>query len=295
MRITGRPFKGGTVLIRVVVQNLARGGLRNAGGHPQDRWPQLAARIGAAGPDLVLLNEVRRWEDDDHRQLAHAMSDLDLDLVPLPPSKTGHRSAMLYRRQSTGRWIGYGHDLGQETTHGFVTATFAIAGLDHPLTVVACHLDPYSGDKAMYEAALVAARGYRHGPYAILGGDFNHPPEAGPEPEYQRMKPFNLSSRTLLTDPAVSGPPQPDRRSAWILAKSGYLDAAWHLYQQTGDQRLLRRTGNDDRIDRLHVTRPLGPCIVDYQVLDEPADASDHHGIAVTLDTSRIHTSAAPR
>jgi endonuclease/exonuclease/phosphatase family metal-dependent hydrolase len=148
----------------------------------------------------------------------------------------------------------------------------------------------------MYEAALVAARGYRHGPFALLGGDFNHPPEAGPEPAYERMKPYNLSARTLLSDPAAPGPPRPDRRSAWILAKSGYLDAAWHLYQQTRDERLLRRTGNDDRIDRLHLTRPLGPCITGYQLLDEPADASDHHGIAVTLDTSRADTSGtAPR
>lgn len=280
--------------IRIVVQNLARGGLRNSASQPEDRWPQLATRIGAADPDLVLLNEVRRWEDDDHRQLARAMADLDLDLVPLPPSKTGHRSAILYRRHTMGRWIGYGHDLAQETTHGFVTASFRVDQLDYLLTFVACHLDPYSGDKAMYEAALIAARGYRHGPFVVLGGDFNHPPEAGPEPEYQRMQPYNLTARTLLADPANPGPPQPDRRSARTLAASGYLDAAWHLFQQTDNQQLLRRTGNDDRIDRIHVTRPLGPCIVDYRLLDEPADASDHHGIAVTLDISRTDTTAIP-
>ena len=62
-------------------------------------------------PDVVLLNEVRRWEDD-HRQLARAVTDLDLDVVPLPPPKIGHRSAIPYRRQITDRRRRYSCDLG---------------------------------------------------------------------------------------------------------------------------------------------------------------------------------------
>ncbi len=272
----------------MVVQNLARGGLRDGEGSPQDRWPQLAARIAAAQPDVVLLNEVCDWTGDGHRQLARAMADLDLDAAPLPPSKTGFASAVLYRTATMGRWCRASFDLAQETTHGFVVVAFTLAGLPAPLTVAAGHLDPYSGDKAIYEAKLLATRAYRYGPYAVIGGDMNYPPEDGPAPDYTQMRPYNLAARTLLDDPTQSGELRPDRRSAWMLKKAGYLDTAWHLYQASGDETLLRRTASDDRIDRIHVSGPLGPAINNYRLLDEPAGASDHHGVAIDIDTDAI-------
>ncbi len=38
---------------------------------------------------------------------ARTMDDLDLDTVPLPPSTSGYRSALLYRTASMGRWKRY--------------------------------------------------------------------------------------------------------------------------------------------------------------------------------------------
>ncbi|WP_432982898.1 endonuclease/exonuclease/phosphatase family protein [Dactylosporangium sp. CA-233914] len=278
--------------IRVVVQNLCRGGLRDGDGNPQDRWPALAARIRAAQPDVLLLNEANEWDLHGHRQLGRAMADLDLDVAPLPPSKSGCRSAILYRTATLGRWTHTSFDLAQETTHGFVVTAFTVPGLPAPLTFAAGHLDPYSGDRAIYEAKLLATRAYRYGPFAVVGGDMNYPPEAGPDPDYSRMRPYNLAARTLLHDPAdTDADIQPDRRSAWMLRKAGYHDVAWHLSQRLGDETLLRRTASDDRIDRIHVTGPLADAVSNYQVLEEPADASDHHGIAADLDTDVIdHT-----
>ncbi|MFE3875431.1 hypothetical protein ACFXPX_13645 [Kitasatospora sp. NPDC059146] len=176
--------------------------------------------------------------------------------------------------------------------HGFGVVGFDI-GLPAPLAVASIHLTPYSADKAVAEADFAASRAYRHGPYCIIGGDINYPPAAGPDPAWDRMRPYNRGARTLLTDPALGqqNTPVPDRRVAWKLAANGLIDMAWHLYQQTGDETLLRRTGDDDRIDQLLVSAPFAPAIVSYAVLDTPPDAADHDGLVGVVDTDLIDTS----
>ncbi|MGW2255483.1 endonuclease/exonuclease/phosphatase family protein [Kitasatospora sp. NPDC001660] len=277
--------------LTIVVQNLQRGGLRAGDGSPEDRWPLLAERIAKATPDLVLLQEAEGWTDAGHRQLVRAEQDLGLDAL-LAPSRSGRGTALLYRRETLGRRTSWTTDYAaDETHHGFGTAGFPIPGLPTPLAVTSVHLTPYSADRAVAEADFAASRTYRLGPYCILGGDINYPPLAGPDPAWHRMRPYNYGSRTLLSDPALDQQPAPDRRVAWKLAANGLVDVAWHLRQQTDDDDLLRRTGSDDRIDQLWVSAPLAPAIDSYTLLDDPHGASDHHGLAVTLDTDRIDTS----
>lgn len=104
------------------------------------------------------------------------------------------------------------------------------------------------------------------------------------------MRPYNRSARTRLPS-ETGGPLVPDRRVTEMLAYSGYTDAAWTLYQQTGDDELLRRTGTDDRIDQVWLSEPLGGAVVGCRYLDKPVDASDHLGLAVTLDLGQADTS----
>ncbi|MQS17891.1 endonuclease/exonuclease/phosphatase family protein [Streptomyces kaniharaensis] len=280
------------MILTIAIQNLQRGGLLDADGGHEDRWPLLAKRLAAVEPDLVLLQEAEGWETAGHRQLVRAERDLGMDGL-IAPSRSGRGTALLYRRETLGRRIAWNTDYtADEMHHGFGVAGFDI-GLPAPLAVASIHLTPYSADKAVTEADFAASRAYRHGPYCILGGDINYPPAAGPDPAWDRMRPYNRGTRTLLTDPALgrqSGP-VPDRRVAWKLAANGLNDAAWHLYQQTGNEALLHRTGADDRIDQLWVSAPLAPAIVSYALLDTPADASDHHGLVVVLDTDLIDTS----
>jgi hypothetical protein len=157
------------VRVRLVVQNLAYGALRDGDGNPEDRWPLHVQRINAVRPDILLLNEAVGWDDSFHRQLGRAMDDLDLDAVPLPPSRSGYRSAILYRTATVGRWKRYGFDKTGTTTHGFVTATFTVGDLPSPLTVAAGHIDPDSGDHAIAETKTIATRAYRFGPFAVIG------------------------------------------------------------------------------------------------------------------------------
>ncbi|WP_049650127.1 endonuclease/exonuclease/phosphatase family protein [Kitasatospora sp. MY 5-36] len=279
--------------LTIVVQNLQRGGLFDADGGREDRWPPLAERITAVDPDLVLLQEAEGWADAGHRQLVRAEHDLGMDGL-LAPSRSGRGTALLYRRDTLGRRTAWNTDYTDaETHHGFGVAAFTIPGLPAPLAVTSVHLTPYSVDRAITEADFAASRSYRYGPYCILGGDINYPPAVGPDPAWDRMRPYNRGSRTTLTDPALHQQPAPvpDRRVAWKLAANGLVDTAQHLHEQTGDDALLRRTGSDDRVDQLWVSAPLAPAIVSYTLLNAPADASDHHGLAVALDTDRIDTS----
>lgn len=277
--------------LTIVVQNLGHGGLRDGSGDPDDRWPVLAERILTVGePDLVLVQEAVGWDTYGHRQLGRAMKDLDMDALPVPPSSSGYPPALLYRRETVGRWKFWNTDFAQETLHGFGVAVFDV-GLPAPLAIVSTHLNPFVADKARAEAKLIATRALRYGPYGIVAGDLNYPPADPdhPSPDYAAMLPYNRSARTRLPS-ETDGRLVPERRVTETLAYTGFVDAAWKLYEERGDKALLRRTATDDRIDQLWVSAPLRDTIVDYQLLDSPEGASDHHGLAVRIDLGRAAT-----
>lgn len=277
--------------LTIVTQNLGLGGLWTGGGDPEDRWPLLRERILSAGPaDLVVLCEALDWDRWGHRQLARAMADLDMEALPLPPSSSGIRPALLYRQASMGRWTGWNTDFAQETVHGFGVACFDV-GLPAPLAVVATHLTPFDPSRARSEAQMVATRAMRYGPYAVVSGDINYPPASPdhPAPDYAQMRPYNRAARTRLPS-EVDGRVVPERRVTQMLAHSGYVDVAWELHQRTGDHDLLAPTGTDDRIDQTWVSRPLAPAVADYRLLTDPAGASDHAGTVVVLDLDQAVT-----
>lgn len=277
----------------IAVQNLGHGALRDGSGNPEDRWPQVVERLRSAGePDLVLFQEAVDWDKFGHKQLGRAMDDLDMDATPIPPSTSGYPPTLLYRRETIGRWKFWNPDFAQETLHGFGVAAFDV-GLPKPLAVISAHNNPFDGDKARSEAKLLATRALRYGPYGIVCGDFNYPPASPdhPQPDYGNMLPYNRAARTRLPS-EVDGQLVPDRRVSEKMSYSGFVDVAWHLYEQ-GDRKnetLLTRTGTDDRIDQGWVSQPLAPAIVDYQVLDTPEGASDHKGFAFRLDLSKALT-----
>ncbi|MGW5096305.1 endonuclease/exonuclease/phosphatase family protein [Streptomyces nodosus] len=272
------------------------GGLQDGDGNPQDRWPQLAQRINEAADriDVVLLCEATGWDRYGHKQLARAMADLDLDAAPLPPSRSGIGTALLYRKEVLGRWVRHNADFGLEVLHGIAVTSFDIPGLPAPLSFMPVHFTPMSAEQALIEANYAATRCYKYGPFAVLAGDVNYAPasDAHPMPHFAEMRPYNVGSRTLLPDgDFVPGQAlEPDRRVTRKLAHNGFIDVAWHLFQQTKDESLLRPTATDDRIDQVWVSGPLADAVSDYQVLDSPAGASDHHGLVFQLDTDAIDT-----
>lgn len=284
--------------LTIAVQNLGHGGLKDGDGNPEDRWPLLAERINSAADrvDVVMLCEAVDWHLYGHKQLARAMHELDLDAVPLAPSRSGYGTALLYRREALGRWSRHNPDFGTEALHGLAVTSFDVEGLPAPLSFVPVHFTPFSAEQALIEANYAATRGYRYGPFAILAGDCNYAPASSrhPLPDFAEMRPYSLGSRTLMPEEdIVSGhKPEPDRRVARKLVQNGYVDVAWHLYEKTKDEALLAPTGTDDRIDQAWVSGPLAGAVSGYQLLDQPAGASDHHGLVFTLDTEAIDTAS---
>ena len=297
----GKAFEGERMKLTIVVQNLGHGGLRDADGNPQDRWPLLAERINTAADrvDVVLLSEVVGWDHYGHKQLARAMDDLGLDALPLAPSRSGYGTAVLYRPEVLGRWKRWNTDFSQETLHGFGVAAFEIEPLPALLSFVPIHLTPNDPDAALGEAGVAATRGYKYGPFVLLAGDGNYPPAAdsSPTPNYSEMRPYNIGSRTLMDWSKWDGsgmPPMlgPDRRVSRKFVHNGYVDVAQHLYNKTRDERLLAPTSTDDRIDIAWVSRPLVPALVSYRRLPTPTGASDHDGLVIVMDTDLINVSS---
>ncbi|MFJ8746538.1 hypothetical protein ACIRL2_45250 [Embleya sp. NPDC127516] len=281
--------------LTVVTQNLKLGALRSADGDPQGRWPLLVERILAAAErvDVVMLCEVVDWHRYGHKQLVRALCDLGLDAAPLAPSRSGIGTALLFRRETMGHWVRHNPDFASETLHGFAVTSFDV-GLPAPLSFVPVHLTPFDADAALSEANLVASRAHKYGPFAVVSGDCNYPPASArnPLPDHAAMRAYNAGSRTLLPagDVTPGTAPEPDRRVARKLAQNGLVDVAWHLFEQTGDHRLLARTGTDDRIDQAWVSSPLAGAVSNYRLLDRPEGASDHHGLVFRIDTDNVDT-----
>ncbi|MFE6052858.1 endonuclease/exonuclease/phosphatase family protein [Kitasatospora sp. NPDC056446] len=285
--------------LTVVVQNLGHGGLKDGDGNPEDRWPKLAERIegaaevaGADHVDVVMLCEVVGWHLYGHKQLARAKKDLGLDAAPLAPSRSGYGTGLLFRPESLGAWARHNPDFGKEALHGLAVTSFEIPGLPAPLSFLPVHFTPFSAEQALIEANYAATRGYKYGPFAVLAGDVNYAPASvrSPQPDFSEMRPYNVGSRTLLPsgDFVPGDALEPDRRVTRKLAHNGFIDVAWHLFEQTKDEVLLAPTGTDDRIDQAWVSGPLAGAVSNYHVLATPAEASDHHGLVFRIDTDAI-------
>lgn len=282
------------MILTFVSQNLQFGGLRDGEGKAEHRWPLLLERIKSVTPpvDFLLLQETWGWDKYGHKQLVQAMNDLDMESLPLPPANSGNGPAVLYRQTTVGRWQRWSTEhMEPVSMHGTGIAAFEV-GLPKLLSVMSAHLNPFSPEIGLQEAGVITTRAYRYGPFAVIGGDLNYPPDRGPKPNYNKMPPYNLAERTVLGDPAKNKRAEPDRRIAWKFEQAGFVDVVDYLYEKTGDKKYLEPTAGDDRIDRFCVSKPLAKAIVNYGVISKPADASDHKGIAFQLDTDLIDTSA---
>lgn len=303
------------MLLTVAVQNIQYGGNTDDYGHREERWPAIVDRIAQvpALPDLLVLNEVGDWDDED---IARAEADLGMTMcLPVPPAPRGIAPALLYRPETVGAPADYpdrdiwGWEVGYPgaTRNGYGGGVFEFEGLPRkpaewdgpreeqrtvwPLSIAAAHLTPWGIRAALSEVDEIASMARRRGSLAIVAGDMNYSPEYGPEPDYGVMLPHNKGNRLLLcADPDRK---ETDRSVGWLFRNHEFLDVAWHLYdtpgtQFTGDEELMRRTGRWDRIDRIHVDDHFGPAIVGYGVMDTPVGASDHLGVWAQIDTTLI-------
>ncbi|SBW27969.1 hypothetical protein FDG2_5484 [Candidatus Protofrankia californiensis] len=111
-----------------------------------------------------------------------------------------------------------------------------------------------------------------------------------PEPAWERIPPYNRSSRTLPSGP--DGSPRANTIVGQVLCTGGMIDVAGHLADARSDPSLRRHTGAGlVRVDQVHVTPALLPAVTDYRLVD-PHGASDHWGMVVTLNPTRVDPTA---
>ncbi|MFG2148827.1 endonuclease/exonuclease/phosphatase family protein [Streptomyces sp. NPDC048696] len=164
------------------------------------RWDGLVDRIRTVQPQLLLLQEVDFLADPE--QAATAEKALGLRLA-----------VALSRNLPTAiAWDPEHLELmGTETKcsttdlhHGYCALQLWPLGLPAawpvPLVAISTHLTPYSAEAAGQEAQLLCARVYRHGAIGLIGGDINHLPLGDPEPDWDRVPPYNRA--TLPAPPA---------------------------------------------------------------------------------------------
>ncbi|WP_205327033.1 endonuclease/exonuclease/phosphatase family protein [Glycomyces sp. YM15] len=289
--------------VRFVLQNIAHGGFRLTGGGQveDDRWPEgILPRLQSAGPiDVLALNECRGWETETtapdgtvyRPYLERAQKDLGLELAGITRVHTleGQPSVILYNPDTMGDLVNFDDRHRDQFYHGYGIATWNTPGLEQPLSLAVCHLDPYDRERSKIEAAKLATHAYYNGPYAFLAGDFNSSPITGPDPDIEKMRPYNRANRCDWTLDAATGERiwTPNREVAQRLLDYEYYDTAVLHHERTGDMAALARTGKTDRIDWVMASRALRDTVVDYRMLTEPAGASDHMGLAVTLDLAK--------
>lgn len=272
--------------VSICLQNLQHGS-------DQRRWQLLAERMRNAQADVLLLNEALGWADNEEELLRRAELDLGLTaLRPLPPAHSGHHVVIMYRPETIGEPADYNTDFSDQFEHGVGVGVWAIPGLPRPLSVTVTHLNPFSNALAFAEAEMTRWTALRHDktdePYAVIGADWNAAPLFGPAPELSRMYTRDRVTRFRDRDLKV-----PNTDVAEYFDRAGFLDAGEVLYHLTGDERHLARTGRSDRIDRFLLTRALRPAVTGGGPLTAPADAADHDGVSLVIDTEVI--GAGPR
>ncbi|WP_169775382.1 endonuclease/exonuclease/phosphatase family protein [Streptomonospora alba] len=256
--------------------NLQHGGIQTGDGRPDDRWPELAATINAASPDILCLQECHGWTDHLHHQVYRAERDLDMRLAGLVGGRAVGGNAVFYRPGAVAQ-CGWAEAYARELYTGLGVALFAVEGVPERLAVVSTHLSTTTAEQQVEEAMRVADRVTRYGGYGVMIGDINAHPllDGGRFPDPAGIKPLDRTCRYDEAD-------QPDRRVARRLHRAGLTDAAAHLAARTHNTDHYAPTGTGKiRVDRALLTLPLVPLLSGYTRI---STASDHDAIAITLD-----------
>jgi hypothetical protein len=266
-----------------------------------DPWAEFVERFTREAPrqcDFILLSEVEQeWgELLDER----ARADLGMKAL-ISPKPRGSACAVLYRPGTAGeptpKILRDGeilhHDRTRTTVCGWALAWWMLpvgSGTEEktvPVGVCSFKFCPWSPDDARIAAAHAMTHSFQGGAFAVCGGDVNFPPAnpGNPPPDWRSQSPFNRGQRAL-PGTARSADPLPNRSVAQQIIDKGWDDMAWELAQRTGDRSILRPTARDgfERIDQMYCTTALTPAITDYDTLQAPVGASDHHGLIAVLD-----------
>lgn len=224
-------------LINVVSQNMAHLGLYTPNGDPDttERWHGLIGQIRQRRPDILQVQEVGQWNQNNRTPIAQAEQALGLRLVGIVTTAAGGGTGLLIN-PNTVSWDGWEDRYPSELHHGFRGASCAFPAWTPPGRDQRPP-DPYSAAAAAQEAQILVARVYCYGGLGFLGGDINHfPLDNGAIPKPHQIPLYNRSSRWLRNE---DGTYVPNRAVARVLTTGGLRDVAALVVERDANPALL--------------------------------------------------------
>jgi endonuclease/exonuclease/phosphatase family metal-dependent hydrolase len=280
----------GTMTLTVASANLCYGGLDQATGD-DSQWRTTITALAGAAPDIVLAQEMDA-RGDPYRlwfHLRRTAAALGLEPVLGPSaalrSQTGNHTAILIRT-SAGIGIEDQWPPPAPAAPGrpWCWAQLAVPGLDRPLHAYSVHLSARSATAQRQAAEELAS--YATGQLALVGGDFNSHPRAGPVPAPAQLQALETgqSRQILLTRcrRTPGGTWEPDYATDDVLTAAGLADVAARC---PGPGGAAPTTADGARADRCYVSASLAPAAVSCRPLPI---GSDHAAIICGLDLSRL-------
>jgi endonuclease/exonuclease/phosphatase family metal-dependent hydrolase len=263
--------------VLIVSWNILNGGFDGPG--DASRLIRQLARLAALRPDAVMIQEAKHWLRDGATGLHLAERTLGMRGY-LAPASRHDCHLVVFVRAGDIQVIRERHEQGHPFWHAQARVVCRVAGLDDPLTLASAHFSPFAPGVRVEEvgASTDLAKGW-----AVLAGDFNDPGLFDEPADWDALPGYKVV-RHARSD--VAGWPQDDR-AARVLDRAGFVDVAEHLARQGRPATRAPTAGFGAgslpiRCDRIYVTQPLVPAVVDYGVIR--TGDSDHHLITVRLE-----------
>jgi endonuclease/exonuclease/phosphatase family metal-dependent hydrolase len=164
------------------------------------------------------------------------------------------------------------------------SAEVTVPGIAGPLHLYSVHFSARSLGEQLRAAELVASYASQQAP-ALVGGDFNGYPRAGPVPAASQLRALRPHQQLVRACRGPDGTLSPSYDVDDLLTGAGLTDMAGALPAARRDPAGLSGTAEDGtaRLDRCYATPDLAAAAVSCRQLPI---GSDHDAVAFTFDTS---------
>lgn len=175
--------------------------------------------IADVRPDVLLLQEGKRFEADGFRRFYEVEQVLAMRAFLAPAPHIGQNTAVFVRPGVEP--VSFTSD-SVHFHHAAALATLRVPGFGQPVTFISVHLCPVGVPMRLVEAANLAAHAAPDG-LALVAGDFNSVSPYDDEPDWTGLSPH---FRARYTEPNGS---KADRRVLEFLYGAGFVDIAHKL------------------------------------------------------------------
>lgn len=258
--------------MKVMSWNTLYGGLD---GDDERRFKLQAEIIAEVKPDILLIQEAKRFEADGNRRLYQVEQALGMrGLLALAPH-TGQNTAVFARPGIEP--VSFASD-SVHFHHAAALATLRVPDFDRPVTFISVHLCPVGVPMRLIEAANLVTHAAPDG-MVLVAGDFNSISPHDAEPEWGELS-FHHRARYTTPDGKTA-----DRRVLETLYGAGYVDIAYKLGQHAvptvPGAAFLDAEFAPFRADYFLASKALSHSAKSYAVVrdDRTGQASDHYPI----------------